>query len=245
MKNITIALAATLTVASLAACSPSMLQAAVQAARDAEKGGASPAPGASAAATAAPTATASAGASASTAPIVAPSAGGAADADLQVVADAYMAAVDAAAAQDPERVARLFVAGLVACDINLKLGRAMMGYAMWSRSATDSAASPTGFEPQVSDEIYFRTLERDTKLGRYYLDKVEAGDLPFDEAADHVVIDKEYKAIDQGLSQDGKMWTFYVKVNHPNNVRSRPVRLQQDGSRGWRVSNYSSLMVQP
>jgi hypothetical protein len=229
------------------------LQAALQAAEGA--GAASPAPGApgtasGGSATAAPggAATAMPGAAATTTPggaatTMAP--GDAASADAAAVAEAFMAAVDAASMDQPEQVMRLFVTGLAACDVDLALGRAMMGYALRSNLASKVAASPTGYEPQAADEIYFRTLERDTKLGHYYFDSPENAMLPFDEAAPHVVIDAEYKADDKGLSADGKMWSYYLKVDHPSMVRSRPVRLQRDGDRGWRVSNYSSLMVQP
>lgn len=158
----------------------------------------------------------------------------------------FMDAVDKAAAQDPEMVARLLITGLVHYDQDKKLGRAMMAYTMRGGIVSEVPSSPTGVEPQVADEIYFRTLDRNTKLGSYYLDAPASAALPWDQMAAKVVIDKEYKAIDQGLSEDGKMWTFYMKVTGaPTEVRPRPVRVQQDGERGWRVSNYSSIMVQP
>ncbi len=242
LKKLTpVLVAGALAASMLAACSPAVLQAALQAAK-AEGQGGSPAPGASpvTGATTAPTAAASAGVGvgASTAP--------GASAEVAAAVKAYMAAVDAASAQEPEKVARLFVTGLVTYDLDKKLGRAMMGYALRSGLVQQTASSPTGVEPQVVDEIYFRTLDRNTKLGSYYLDAAASAALPWDQMAAKVAIDKEYKAIDQGLSEDGKMWTFYIKVTGaPTEVRSRPVRLQQDGDRGWRISNYSSLMVQP
>lgn len=244
MNKPSFALAASLALAAaLAGCTPSALQAAVQAGM-AANGGASAAPG-----TAASTAPGASAAPASTAPTTKPSAAASAsaavDADIAALAGAFMDAVDAAAEQDPELVMRLFVTGLATYDTDPALGRAMMGYAMSSRASTTSASSPTGYEPQNADSIYFRTIERDTKIGRYFLDTLASGDLPFTEMAAKVVIDAEYKAIDKGLSADGKLWTYYLKVNHPNNVRARPVRLQKDGERGWRVSNYSSLMVLP
>lgn len=228
-RHLSLSLAAVL----LAGCSPAALEAILGEAAKPPTSLASTAPSPKATASVKPSAEPSQPA-ASTAP------------STSADAAAFMAAVDAASAEEPEKVARLLVTGLVTYDKDPQLGRAMMAYTMRSGLVKDSAASPTGVEPQVADEIYFRTLERNTKLGSYYLDAPASAELSWDQMASHVVVDKEYKAVDQGLSADGKLWTFYLKVTGaPTEVRSRPVRLQQDGDRGWRVSNYSSLMVQP
>lgn len=219
-----------LTMVLLAGCSPAALQAVLGDAVQPPTTSASTAPSARPSASTAPTA--------STAPSTAPSS----NAD----ASAFMAAVDAASSEQPEQVARLLITGLVTYDTDEELGRAMMAYTMRSGLVQQSSSSPTGVLPQTADEIYFRTLDRNTKLGSYYLDAPASAALSWEQMATHVVVDKEYKAVDQGLSADGKMWTFYMKVTGaPTEVRSRPVRLQMDGDRGWRVSNYSSIMVQP
>lgn len=244
MKNpSSLLLAAALAATALTGCSAQALTAALNAAAKADgaAAGASPAAGASAAPAAQPPA-------GGQSPVAGqPPAGQPPASDMPAIdLKPFMDAVDKAAAQEPELVARLLITGLVHYDKDHMLGRAMMAYTMSSRIVQQVGASPTGVEPQVADEIYFRTLDRNTKLGSYYLDAPASAALPWDQMAAKVWVDKEYKAVDQGLSEDGKMWTFYLKVTGaPTEVRSRPVRLQQDGDRGWRVSNYSSIMVQP
>jgi hypothetical protein len=81
-------------------------------------------------------------------------------------------------------------------------------------------------------------VDRQPTLPSLYFDKAENATAPDAEA--HVVIDTEYKAVDKGVQ--GDLATFYMAQSGDANKRPRPLKLERKPE-GWRVSNYSSVVV--
>lgn len=156
--------------------------------------------------------------------------------------EAFRAKVEAANG-DARAIAKLFIAGLVAYEHDDTLGRALMTLTVIESDLVPSADSPSGFAFFNAREIYFRTLDRNPKLGRAYLDKPASGD-----AADvetHVMIDDDYAAVEKGVNEAAGTAKFYMKLNEELGAGKRPRPLSLKRVNGaWRVAEYSSVMVQ-
>jgi hypothetical protein len=156
--------------------------------------------------------------------------------------EAFRSKVEAANG-DARAIAKLFIAGLVAYEHDAALGRALMTLTVIDSDLVASADSPSGFAFFNAREIYFRTLDRNPKLGRAYLDKAASGD-----AADvetHVMIDDDYAAVEKGVNEAAGTAKFYMKLNEELGAGKRPRPLSLKRVNGaWRVSEYSSVMVQ-
>jgi hypothetical protein len=81
-------------------------------------------------------------------------------------------------------------------------------------------------------------VDRQPTLPGLYFDKPENAMAADAEA--HVVIDTEYKAVDKGVQ--GDLATYYMAQSGDANKRPRPLKLEKQAD-GWRVSNYSSIVV--
>lgn len=164
------------------------------------------------------------------------------DPESSKAVEAFRAKV-AAAEGDARAIAKLFIAGMVAYEKDATLGRALMTLTVIESDLVASADSPSGFTFFNAREIYFRTLDRNTKLGRAYLDKAASGD-----AADvetHVMIDDDYAAVEKGVNEAAGTAKFYMKLNEELGAGKRPRPLSLKRVNGaWRVAEYSSVMVQ-
>ncbi|MFN3430023.1 MAG: hypothetical protein ACK46X_08720 [Candidatus Sericytochromatia bacterium] len=156
--------------------------------------------------------------------------------------EAFRAKVEAANG-DARAIAKLFIAGLVAYEQDATLGRALMTLTVIEGDLVPSADSPSGFAFFNAREIYFRTLDRNPKLGRAYLDQPASGDAADVEA--HVMIDDDYAAVEKGVNEAAGTAKFYMKLNEELGAGKRPRPLSLKRVNGaWRVSEYSSVMVQ-
>jgi hypothetical protein len=175
-------------------------------------------------------------------PSTKPSTAPAADDESVKAVEAFQVKVDAAK-DDARAIAKLFIAGMVAYEKDAKLGRALMTLTVIESDLVPSKDSPSGFAFFNAREIYLRTLDRNTKLGRAYLDSPPAADGA--DVETHVMIDDDYAAVEKGVNEEAGTAKFYMKLNDELGAgkRPRPLSLKKvDGV--WRVSEYSSVFVQ-
>jgi hypothetical protein len=145
---------------------------------------------------------------------------------------AFKAKVDAAAG-DPEKSLKLFIAALVHYEQDATLAKEMMTLVADSGELTEDETSRSGFRFLPARDIYWSTLDRNPALGKAYLQAAGAN------PEDSVVIDHDYAAIDKGVN--GARAKFFVAVG--GGKRSRPVSLKLNDGR-WQVSEFSSIVVQ-
>lgn len=212
-------------------CSPAALQALSSAANAANAGSTKPVTAASTA----PSPAASADTTANVNTGTMTNAGG--DPATAQTVTAFKAKL-ADALPDPEKVARLFMVAFAhyPTDKQLAIGLMMLCCTDGERQA--DASSPTGFTAPAARAVYWPGVDRQPTLPGLYFDTPENATAADAEA--HVVIDKEYKAVDQGVQ--GDLATFYMAQSGDANKRPRPLRLEKKAD-GWRVSNYSSVVV--
>lgn len=156
----------------------------------------------------------------------------------------FMGKVDAAG-DDPEKMARLFIAAFAWWERDSKFAKELMTLTLYSGEVSEDQSSRSGLKIPQSRDTYWPGVDRHLDLPYVYFPSKEKALEANAEA--NVLIDNEIGS-EHGILAGGKEAVYFVKFGIETDRMPRPIRLRiedraTEAKGKWRVNNYSSIVV--